>query len=476
MKKILLSVLTIGIVAALGTAATSAYFSDTETSRGNILRAGAIDLKVGNESYYNGEFMPEGASSTTWSLRDIDGTSRAFLRFNDLKPGDWGEDTIELQVNSNPAWLCAYANITSSSDVTCTDSEFEDDSNCAPDQLDNGELVRDVNFVFWADDGDNVLEQDELPVLMEGAAQDALGGKVWTLADSSHNIWSGIENDAVEAGESRYIGKAWCFGDLTIDALPEGGDLNPLNGSGVICNGANVNNASQTDMFEGDIAFYAVQERHNPSFLCSSWNPGGQEPEWIDVVGAVNDTAASDTEGEFSMRHVGNPAPSGYSHDYQWGSEMLCNPNSAAVTFTGTINVNPMPVGSVALLGLVDKGLLETGSTGYQSGAYLYVYRKTDSTVIIGTSDGNDNGELVQNGITYGLDDGSFNIVLTIHNGKVGVTVDGGAPNIGDYGEVKTLNQVGEYAGDEFATGAYVGWDNYNSYMPYNLSISGCGL
>ena len=34
--------------------ATGAFFSDTETSQGNTFTAGAIDLLVDNESYYNG--------------------------------------------------------------------------------------------------------------------------------------------------------------------------------------------------------------------------------------------------------------------------------------------------------------------------------------------------------------------------------------------------------------------------------------
>ncbi len=31
--------------------ATAAFFSDTETSRGNVFAAGEIDLHVGNDSY-----------------------------------------------------------------------------------------------------------------------------------------------------------------------------------------------------------------------------------------------------------------------------------------------------------------------------------------------------------------------------------------------------------------------------------------
>jgi predicted ribosomally synthesized peptide with SipW-like signal peptide len=45
-KKILLSVMMIGLVAALAGAGLYAYFSDTETSSGNYFSAGTLDLKV----------------------------------------------------------------------------------------------------------------------------------------------------------------------------------------------------------------------------------------------------------------------------------------------------------------------------------------------------------------------------------------------------------------------------------------------
>ena len=59
MKKILLStalILFVGSALALG--GTGAFFSDTELSSGNTFTAGAIDLKVDNESYYNGLLNP----------------------------------------------------------------------------------------------------------------------------------------------------------------------------------------------------------------------------------------------------------------------------------------------------------------------------------------------------------------------------------------------------------------------------------
>ena len=46
MKRILISLSIVGVVAAIGIGATIAYFNDVETSQGNILVAGTMDLKV----------------------------------------------------------------------------------------------------------------------------------------------------------------------------------------------------------------------------------------------------------------------------------------------------------------------------------------------------------------------------------------------------------------------------------------------
>lgn len=50
MKKILLSVMTIALVAAVGFGATRAYFTDTESSVGNTFTAGTIDIAVDNQN------------------------------------------------------------------------------------------------------------------------------------------------------------------------------------------------------------------------------------------------------------------------------------------------------------------------------------------------------------------------------------------------------------------------------------------
>ena len=116
LQRIVLSLGVIVFVGAVVVGATGAFFSDTETSSGNTFTAGAIDLGIDNESYYNG-VRNEG---TSWAISyDLDdgagpstGDAYLFFDFKDLKPGDWGEDTIGVTVNNNDAYACAYVKLT----------------------------------------------------------------------------------------------------------------------------------------------------------------------------------------------------------------------------------------------------------------------------------------------------------------------------------------------------------------------------
>src|SRR3990167_10796723 len=152
--KVLLSGAMILAAAAVVIGATFAFFSDTETSTGNVLAAGQIDLGIDNHSYYNGVLNP----GTTWRVDyDLsDDPPRQFFNFCDVKPGDWGEDTISLHVKTNDAWLCADVTLTSNNENDLTEPETTDgDDTTGPGA---GELAQNINFFWWADDGGNVFE------------------------------------------------------------------------------------------------------------------------------------------------------------------------------------------------------------------------------------------------------------------------------------------------------------------------------
>lgn len=261
--------------------ATGAFFSDTETSTGNVFAAGAIDLQIDNESYVmdcNVLFDCEGvlilSTTTSWTLTDL--TVEKFFNFFDLKPGDLGEDTISIHVGSNDAWLCAAANITADDDNSITEPELED-GDLDPGGVGGGDLDSALNFAFWVDDGDNVFEPTEGQnggepevIFLEGPLS-GLGnaGEIALAAPTGDNPFG---NEPVPGGKTVYIAKAWCFGTLTDTDLEQDGSgeaRSPLTGTGFNCDGQAVDNLAQTDSVEGDLTFYAEQARNNPNFTCN---------------------------------------------------------------------------------------------------------------------------------------------------------------------------------------------------------------
>jgi len=269
MRKILLGLLVTGTVGAVVLYVTNSFFSDTETSTGNILQAGEIDLKINNESYIDQGNGLQVSETTTWGIPNgKDDPLGLFFNFTDLKPGDLGEDTISIHLSSNPAWLCADLNITANSDETCTEPENaavggENNACVVETNGTNGDLAGQLNFVFWEDDGDNVLEDNET-ILTQGPASNVLNGVTWAIADSQHG--NGPLQPTKEG--PYFIGKAWCFGTLELAPLVDGEGTPIQRGTGVTCDGSQVNNTAQTDTLMGDISFRAVQSRHNLDFVC----------------------------------------------------------------------------------------------------------------------------------------------------------------------------------------------------------------
>ena len=266
LRKILLSVFSIGVVALVAFVATSAFFSDTETSTGNTFVAGAIDLKIGNTSYVDQGGGLVTNTDSSWSLTDL--TIEKFFDFEDLKPGDWGEDTIGIQVNSNEAWLCAAVDITANDENVALEPELEEgDSPDDPSNLFDGELASQLQFFFWVDDGDNVYEDNET-FIAKGYASDLLANPVLPLQDKDTKFFEAA--GGIRPGETYHIGKIWCFGELKVTEATPGQYSNPIESQHLVtCNGEPVNNMAQTDLLRGDITFYAEQTRHNENFLCS---------------------------------------------------------------------------------------------------------------------------------------------------------------------------------------------------------------
>ena len=280
MKKIITSLGMVVFVGALVVGGTGAFFSDTETSTANVFTAGAIDLKVDSEQHYNGNECVNIGSSTlnyvwqgnapypvagtpcdgTWTQTDL-GITNKFFNFGDVKPGDFGENTISLHIDSNPAWVCADVTITSNDDMSTVEPELGagDATNTA--SITDGELAQNIEFTAWLDNastsgavpGDNIHQAGEVLYFTPGPASTVLAGGSLTLAD-------GGTGTPLPGGSTSYIGLAWCAGDMTAST-----------GTGApTCNGATMGNIAQTDSMTADLTFRVEQSRNNAAFRCNA--------------------------------------------------------------------------------------------------------------------------------------------------------------------------------------------------------------
>ncbi len=289
MKAIVTSLGMIVFVAAVVVGGTGAFFSDSETSEANVFTAGALDLTIDSVAHINGlvcfgdQWIPETivnwdddelvligdpnvaipaynaanpanvpqagtACAGTWTLTDL-GPSHQFFDYGDLKPGDYGENTISLHVNNNDAYLCAIVNNVESDDNLLTEPEGED-GDSTPGPQGEGELHEALRFFIWEDNGDNIFnsESESEGVLVENGTLDDEGG-IFSLYNPVNGVFEG--------GTTQYLGVAWCYGTF--------------NGDGS-CNGVNVDNTTQTDSLQADLTFYIEQARNNPNFTCPSLN------------------------------------------------------------------------------------------------------------------------------------------------------------------------------------------------------------
>lgn len=242
MKKILLSLGIIAVVAIVAINATGAFFSDSETSTGNTFTAGAIDLQIDSVSTYNGQSW----ATSTWALKDLVVGSDKFFNFDDIKPGDVGTTTVSIHVINNDAFVCAAVTNLQSDDNGLTEPEGDVDLTGGVGQ---GELDEEMLWTIWKDTNNNGVQDGGEAILASGNPTNG----VMTLYDSA--------TGPLVAPDTAYIGVSW--------TLP-----------------ASSGNETQTDSLTGDISFYAVQSRNNGEFRCSDWTPSEPGGEQRVAVGA----------------------------------------------------------------------------------------------------------------------------------------------------------------------------------------------
>lgn len=310
MKKILLSLAIIAVVAAIGIGATVAYFSDTEASIGNTITAGKLELMVDSTCHYNGMVCQDNGQGYVW-VEEESGSSTypdlvgdactcswlaksltqgdLFFNYNDVKPGDVGENTISLHIDNNPAWVCAsISNLASKENGCANNAELKDDANCASD-VDDGDLMSNLFFTVWRDSNcDNILDGGETVIVTDQPASELN----WAVADSQ-NGGQPIPGSS-DPSVMTCLGVKW--------SVP-----------------TQVGNEIQGDSIQGDITFTAIQSRNNLGYVCGQPNT----PDPVDgVCGTANKAYANSDEsyGSDTFCSVGASDPASPAFPAQGGS------------------------------------------------------------------------------------------------------------------------------------------------------------
>lgn len=315
MKKILLSSVIVVAAAAVVVGATTAFFSDTETSTGNTFTAGSIDLKVDSDCHYwnlvsydldvsglptipvyedvgcgtwNSNPEPTGSPVPVavgdWEEDDL-GLIHRFFSFNDIKPGDRGEDTISLHVYDNDAWGRILMSLTGDDDNSCTEPE-EESSDPACGAGEDGELLEamlpgfsmcldqgsipgfqninsaGVPFIPVPDptEGDNICQDDEGRPWDLGAEKEL--SEVLAGAYFEGGVCNETEEEVPLYSADGHNDYGTCHG-LAEDGRMVGSTTYyfALNWELPLRTG----NEVQTDSLSGDLSFEVEQHRNNPN-------------------------------------------------------------------------------------------------------------------------------------------------------------------------------------------------------------------
>jgi hypothetical protein len=296
----------LGIMVFLG---TQAFVSDTETSTGNLFTAGAIDLLVDNTCHYNGKvcakagdsYLWEGTNepcSCSWEATNLDG--KALFSFLDVKPGDVGEQTISLHIDTNPAWVCAELSNINKLENGCNTPEASVDGSC--EATSSGELWDNLFVSAWRDNGSgehscNNLKDDDENYLVENVQITSVR---WPIADST----TGGE-PIVDA----CIGVSWF--------VP-----------------SSVGNEIQTDSVTGNLTFQAYQVRNHPNYYC--FNPS------VTIVKSVtNDNGGEAQADDFDLFVGGTPVENSVAKEFAPGTYVVTEsgPSGYSPIFGGDCDV-----------------------------------------------------------------------------------------------------------------------------------------
>jgi predicted ribosomally synthesized peptide with SipW-like signal peptide len=242
---------------------------------------------------------PQGDASTCGpAATDADDLARPTVELGDVKPGDFGEVTVDLRLCDNPGYLwLEVANVTASENGYTEperDDGDEDGPPAGPGDAATVELLDVVRAAYWVDDGDNYQDGDEVPAFV-GSLREVvteLSGAGTRLAgDVPAETGGGVEGRCFSPETPQSVAFAWW---LPVDH----------------------GNEVQGDSVQFDLGFYTEQCRHNDgvrdplqAFLndemllkeSPNWD-GSVDDQTGQATAAVANNALTDTdEGELPL-------------------------------------------------------------------------------------------------------------------------------------------------------------------------------
>ena len=324
MKKILLSVAIIGAVAAIVIGATTAYFSDTETSTGNTFTAGTIDIAIDGTNPWTGKY-----------------------NIGDLKPGETGNINFDIQnVGTNPVNvsknLSNWNESTGSTGYPCANAgDVSSEPECVAAQANSNVDKNDVQSQLVYD----------------------LSVKVYRNAGESNLIWwQAIYTDADGKSISQIYPNANTY--VALGMIPVGGHMKVTQSYHF---NANAGNEYQGDALSFDITIKGDQLLQANGATVTLENKGGA-PDWkiLDGNDGINGVLTYNTMGAtfdyaFSAHVTQNgaytliyPGPSG---DYPCvGSKVIGSgiASGGAINFNGSVDLGSIANGKVWLVPSAD--------------------------------------------------------------------------------------------------------------------------
>lgn len=190
--------------------------------------------------------LTKGGTCKLWSEKDLQ-QGDVFWNFTDVKPADWGKNTISLHVYSNDAFVCLMPkNVQDLENGIVNPETAAGDGPVVGPAPGYGELSSELEFFMWQDnDADNTYDLSEPILVPAGTAFSAIASSQLALSSPAPVTLVGVQ---------------WCAGDQALAV------------TNVTCDGNGMGNIAQTDKVIADFVAYAVQQRNNSGFTCASLN------------------------------------------------------------------------------------------------------------------------------------------------------------------------------------------------------------